>query len=43
MISRVCARTSALLVNSSNWLSGTGQSNYMLWFGFADYIKIDSL
>ena len=47
MINRECSSTSALLVNSNNWLSRTGQSSYILneigWFGFADYIKIDSL
>ena len=30
MKKRECAHTSAVSVNSNNWLSRTGQSNYIL-------------
>ena len=46
MISRECASKSAVLANSNNWLSKTGQWNYILnWItsGCADCIMIDSL
>lgn len=51
MINRQCAHTSAVSISLDNWLSRTGQSNYILyeiyhameWFGFGDYIKLDSV
>ena len=51
MINRKCAHTSAVSISLDNWLSRTGQSNYILyeiyhameWFGFGDYIKLDSV
>ena len=50
MTNRECASTSAILPNSSKWLSRIGQSNYILheiyhameWFDFADDMIIGS-
>ena len=51
MINRECARTSAVSANSNNYFSRTGLLKQILneiyhpikWFGFAEYIMIDSL
>ena len=51
MTNRECAGTYAVSAKSSDLLSKTGQSNYILneiyhameWFGFTGYIIIDSL
>ena len=51
MINRECTRKSTVSANWNNWLSRTGQSNYVLneiyhvmeCFDFANYTIIDSL